>query len=259
MSTGYNPYDPSLDPRKSFAVTNIVLLNSEAHRSLRVQTKASAAYGDNRRFVQVVINEFPHLVLHYPILLSKDADTGAFFCGAMLGFDEGENLFLDESKGHRTYRPLNLQRMPFYTHGSDLAIDLDHPRVNADKGQALFTEKGEPTTYLESIMSTFRDLRPGMEMTRQFITTLMQLQLVQPIDISLRFDDGATRDLTDLYTVNETALRELPESTIVELFQRNYLKPIYLMIASVKQIAVLGQKKNERLLRGTEALAGRFA
>jgi hypothetical protein len=237
-------------------MTNIVLLNKEEHRGLRVQTKASATYGDNKRFVEVIINEFPHLVLHYPILLSKDSETGAFFCGSMMGFDEGENLFLDESRGHPSYRPLNLQRMPFYTAGSDLAIDLDHPRVNTAKGQTLFAGTGEPTSYLESIMTTFRDLVPGMQMTRQFIQTLLQLKLLEPIDISLRFDDGATRDLIDLYTINQDALRQLPDTTVVELFRRNYLKPIYLMIASIKQIAVLGQKKNEKLLRASEALVG---
>jgi SapC len=239
-------------------VTNIVPLNTEAHRSLRVHSRAAAEYGDSQRFVQVIVTEFPHLVLHYPILFSKDADTGAFYCGAMLGFDAGENLFLSEGKGQESYRPLNLQRMPFYTAGSDLAIDLDHPRVNTSKGQPLFDDKGVPTAYLESIMATFRDLRPGMEMTRQFIATLMQLKLVEPIDISLRFDDGSTRDLIDLYTVNQDALRELPDATVVELFRRGYLKLIYLVIASVKQIAVLGQKKNQRLLQGTEALAGRI-
>ena len=60
-------------------MTNIVPLNSLIHRSLRVYGAASARYGDNQRFVQVVVAEFPQLVLHYPILLSKVADTGVFF------------------------------------------------------------------------------------------------------------------------------------------------------------------------------------
>src|SRR5665213_1621117 len=169
-------------------MSNIVVLNSQDHRSLRVQPEASALFGDNQRFVQVVITEFPLLVVHYPILFSKDAATGAFYCGAMLGFDAGENLFLHEGKGHETYRPLNLQRLPFYAAGNDLAIDLDHPRVSTDKGKQLFTEKGETTRYLESIMGAFRDLQPGMEMTKVFIATLMKLRLVEVIDISVSFD-----------------------------------------------------------------------
>ena len=67
---------------------------------MRVHAQAAAHYGDNQRFVPVVVNEFHALAMHYPILFSKDADTGQFYCGAMLGFDEGENLFLDEHRSH---------------------------------------------------------------------------------------------------------------------------------------------------------------
>ena len=238
-------------------MTNIVPLNSETHRSLRVYGGASARYGDNQRFAQVVVGEFPQLVVHYPILLSKDADTGAFFCGAMLGFDRNENLFLKEGKGHEGYRPLNLQRMPFYAAGADLAIDLDHPRVGAESGQALFTASGQPTMYLESIMQAFRDLKPGMEMTKLFIATLLQHKLIEPIDISASFDDGTKRNLADLYTINQDVLRDLPDPVVLDLFRRGYLRLIYLMIASLKQIGELATKKNA-LARGGETLSARM-
>ncbi|HEY1725106.1 MAG TPA: SapC family protein [Steroidobacteraceae bacterium] len=238
-------------------MTNIVPLNSQTHRSLRVNGAASARHGDNQRFVQVVVGEFPLLVVHYPILFSKDADTGAFFCGAMLGFDQGENLFLAEGTEHQGYRPLNLQRMPFYTAGEDLAIDLDHSRVGAEQGQALFTEAGQPTMYLESIMQTFRDLKPGSEVTRIFIATLLQHRLIEPVDIGAQFDDGSRRDLRDLYTINQSVLKDLPDAIVLELFRRGYLRLIYLMIASLKQIAELAKRKNALMLRGSESLSAR--
>ena len=157
-------------------MSNIVLLDSQSHRKLRVHAQAAAHYGDNQRFVAVVVNEFHALAMHYPILFSKDADTGQFYCGAMLGFDAGENLFLDEHRSLSAYRPLNLQRGPFLTAGSDLAIDLDHPRVASSGDQQLFTEAGEPSSYLQSIMGLMRDLRPGLERTRVFIDTLARSQ-----------------------------------------------------------------------------------
>jgi SapC len=229
-------------------MTNIVVLNSLAHRDVRVQAEASARFGDNQRFVPVVIAEFPLLVTHYPILFSKDTDTGAFFCGAMLGIDEGENLFLKDGKGHEGYRPLNLQRAPFFVAGEDLAIDLDHARIVAREGQALFNDKGEPTPYLESIKAAFQQLKPGAEMTKRFIETLLKLNLLEPIDIVLGFDDGSKRNLADLYTVNQDVLRKLPDAAVIELFRRGYLQLIYLLIASLKQIPVLAQKKNDRFL-----------
>lgn len=228
-------------------MTNIIPLDSQAHRSLRVHAIASAKYGDNQRFVQVIVSEFPHLVVHYPILLSKDATTGAFYCGAMLGFEEGENLFLKNGEGHEGYRPLNLQRVPFYAYGSDLAIDLDHPRVTADEGELLFNVQGGPTRYLQSIATTFGELKPGIEMTKRFIDTLMELKLVEPVDFEMEFDDGSARVVTGLYTISQDALRDLPDATVVELFRRGYFKPIYLMIASLKQVQVLAQRKNDWL------------
>lgn len=235
-------------------MANIALLNNHDHRGLRVQTGAAARYGDNQRFVAVIIGEFPYLAAHYPILLTKDQNTGGFFAGAMLGIDEGENLFLDE-RGMETYRPLNLQRGPFFTAGNEVAIDLDNPRLEAG-GKPLFTDGGEPTQYLQSIMALFRDLKPGLEMTRIFVETLVNLKLVEPIDIDLGFDDGSKRQLTGLYTVNQEALAKLPDAAVIELFRKGYLQLIYLMIASLKQVPVLARRKNNALLKPSAQLLG---
>ena len=228
-------------------MTNIVKLNTQEHRALCVHAGAAARYGDNQRFVPVIVGEFPHLAVHYPILLTKDSETGAFFAGAMLGFDEGENLFLD-GRGMETYRPLNLQRGPFFTAGGDIAIDLDNPRVG-EGGRALFTESGEPSAYLQSIMALFRDLNRGLEQTKVFVEKLAALKLIEPVDISVAFDDGDRRTLTGLYTVNQEALRRLDDATALELFRNGALQLVYLMLASLKQVPVLAQKKNNALLR----------
>lgn len=237
-------------------MTHIVPLSKETHRSLKVDARASAAYGDNQRFTHVIVNEFPHLVVHYPILFSKDANTGEFYCGVMLGFDEGENLFLDEWRDLEFYRPLGLQRVPFYAHGPDVAIDLDHPRVGVEEGVALFTEFGDPTRYLQRIIWAFQDLSSGIAVTRHFIARLLELKLIEPISVEAEFDDGTSRDCAGLYTVNQDTLAALPDQTVVELFRRGYLRLIHLMIASLKQFPVLARKKNGRILRATESLAG---
>jgi hypothetical protein len=239
-------------------MTQIVPLNKDLHRTLKVDGRASAAYGDNKRFVQVVVNEFPHLLVRYPILFSKDSATGQFYCGAMLGFDEGENLFLEEWGEREFYRPLGLQRGPFYAHGPELAIDLDHPRVGAEGGKPLFDDFGQPTRYLQSIIWAFQDLKPGLERTKVFISRLVELSLIEPIDIEVEFDDGTMRNCAGLYTINQEVLSRLPDAVVVELFRRGYLTLIHHMIASLKQLPLLARKKNGRLLKGTEAL-GAFA
>jgi hypothetical protein len=237
-------------------MTQIVPLNKETHRTLRVDGRASAAYGDNRRFVQVIVKEFPQLVVHYPILFSKDPQTGQFYCGVMLGFDEGENLFLGEWEERELYRPLSLQRGPFFASGTDLAIDLDDPRVGAEVGKPLFTDQGQPTRYLQSIIWAFQDLSPGVEMTKLFIARLLELKLIEPIDVEVEFDDGTMRRCVGLYTIDQEVLSRLPDVVVVELFRRGYLRLIDYMIASLKQVPVMARKRNSRLLQATEGVAG---
>ena len=237
-------------------MTRIVPLNRETHRSLRVDARAAATYGDNQRFTHVVIKEFPLLVVHYPILFAKDANTGEFYCGVILGFDEGENLFLGEWRDLEFYRPLGLQRVPFYAHGTDVAIDLDHPRVGAENGIALFTEAGQPSRYLQRIIWAFQDLSSGIAGSRSFVARLLELKLIEPIAIEAEFDDGTTRDCAGLYTVNQEVLSALADQIVVELFRRGYLRLMHLMIASLKQFPILARKKNGRILQATEGLAG---
>jgi hypothetical protein len=231
-------------------VTNVVVLNSQVHAKLRVHAQPSATLGDNQRFVAIVAGEFAVAALHYPLFFSKDADTGRFYCGAMLGFDANENLLLEEQRGQKIYRPLNLQRGPFYTSGADLAIDLEHARVASSGETALFDERGEASAYLKSVIDLMNDLKIGAERTKQFIDGLLQLKLIEPLSLNVNFDDGSRREITGLYTVNHDGLKALPDAQVLDLFRRGYLQLIYLQLASLSHVSTLARKKNLGFLGG---------
>ncbi len=98
-------------------------------------------------------------------------------------------------------------------------------------------------------MGLFQNLRPGLAQTKIFIETLLKAKLIEPIDINLAFDDGTKRQLEGLYTVNQDALKKLADARHRGFLPAGYLQAIYLMIASLKQVPVLAQKKNARLAR----------
>jgi hypothetical protein len=228
-------------------VSNIVPLDTSIHRELRVDAGAARLYGDGKHLVQVVMREFGFVAAEYPILFGKQSDTGGFFCGAMLGFDEGENLFLKPGGGMDGYRPLNMERGPFFATPTGLAIDLGSPRVGAADGERLFDEMGEPTPYLQRIITIFRELRPGIDETREFIRTMLDLKLVEPIDIDVSFDDGSKSSIAGAYTINRDALAELDDARVLDLFRRGYLHAASLMIGSLNQVASLARRRNDQL------------
>ena len=117
-------------------------------------------------------------------------------------------------------------------------------------------EHGQPTRYLQSIIWAFQDLSPGVEMTKLFIARLLELKLIEPVDVEVEFDDGTMRRCVGLYTIDQEVLSRLPDEVVVELFRRGYLRLIDYMIASLKQVPIMARKKNWRLLKATEGLAG---
>jgi type IV secretory pathway protease TraF len=84
----------------------------------------------------------------------------------------------------------------------------------------------------------------------------LELKLIEPIDVEVELSDGSTRQCVGLYTINQPVLAKLPDEVVVELFRRGYMRLIHYMIASLKQVPVLAQKKNSRLLKATDGLAG---
>jgi hypothetical protein len=234
-------------------MANIVRLDAQAHRGLKVRAGPSASLGDAQRFVSVIPGEFTQMATVCPLFFSKDAETGAFYCGAMLGFDEGENLFLDED-GYQGHRPLSLQRMPFYTAGDSLAIDLDHPRIGQADGTEVFDADGGPTSYLESIIASFRQLHAGQEQVRLFIDTLLRLDLIEAVDLDIAFDDGAHHHIQGLYTIARDRLEGLGDPDALDLFRRGYLLLIHAMMISQKQLPALIERRNARKLRESAGL-----
>lgn len=191
----------------------------------------------------MVVSEFSRLATQCPIFLSKDVDTGAFYCGAMLGFDESQNLLAADWEAYQGYRPLNLRRRPFFLSGDQLAIDLDDPTVGST-GDRLFEPDGSPTDRLQAVRHVFEELRENMSATRALIDDLVKHRLLTPIEIDLAFDDGAQQQLQDLYTIDQAALLALPEPIVLDWFKTGRLFLIDAMILSVRQVAALANRRN---------------
>src|SRR5450830_266803 len=110
-----------------------VLLNNVDHKDLRVVTARGVAYGDGVMSALTFPDEFRTLQAHYPIVFRKLQDGGGFQALALFGFEEGENLFLEDGGWDAPELPLTIERQPFLigVDGEDLMVhvDLDSPRI----------------------------------------------------------------------------------------------------------------------------------
>jgi hypothetical protein len=220
------------------------LLNSESHKTFRMRVDSGVPF---QNFVMISIGEFPAASSSCPIFLAKDAVTGDFYAAALFGFQAGELLADSAVRGKPDFTPLEIQRQGFFTSDQNIAIDPAHPRFGAGATIALFEEDGTPSNALRKIQRVTGQLATGIEATRSFISELLRLKLVEPVDISLQFDDGQSLTLDGLYTVSRDGLNDLDDSAILALFRSGYLQAALCMTFSLNQVAILAQRRNERL------------
>ncbi len=217
-------------------------VNSDTHATVRLRP----ANAGRAPFVRVVLSEFAAASVACPLLLSKRLDTGAFYVGALLGFKPGECL-IDSPDGKPAFSPLESAREGFFAVEDDIALDSAHDRFASAGGESLFDGEGRPTAALKAAQSALGRLMAGEEATEAFIAKLLSYRLVEPIDVSLTFDDGEKLRLEGLYTVSLDALGELDDAAVRDLFRAGHMQCAYAMITSLQHIALMARRRNERL------------
>ena len=233
-----------------------VLLNNIEHKSLRIITRRAAEYGDAVMYVATFPAEFRNLQSCYPIVFHKRQDNGAFQPLALFGFEEGQNLFLNDSGWEASYIPLVIERTPFLIGRGPAAgggapelvvhVDLASPRVSTTEGEELFREYGGTTEFLDRMTSVLSAVHEGLESTPAFVAALTDLDLLESFVLDVDLDDGAQHRLAGFYTINEDRLRSLSGAQIAALHERGMLAPIYMAIASMGHLRTLIERRRVR-------------
>lgn len=247
-------------PEDSQQKSNVVALNNESHRNLTVITKRGAEYGEATHLVPVVANELRNLVLEYPVCITKDPNTGQFSLCALLGFEPGENLYLQGDSWGAQYLPMHIRRQPFMVgyknpqaadgddRGAVITLDLESKRVRKEggEGERLFDDEGNNTPFMQEVSDLMGQLMAGMESTAVFLKALADNDLIEPAHINVQFATGEQKRYEGLYTVNEEKLQKLDADKLVYFHQHGYLQAAYWLGASMGQVRKLIQIKNQK-------------
>jgi len=227
-------------------------LNKEKHRGLRIRTGYGASLGDDVMYVMTFPAEFRDIQSCYPIVFTKDPNTGGFFAAALLGFESDQNLFLKGDDWDASYVPVVARRQPFLiaTSGKEgnenamVSVDLDHPRVGGDDGEALFDAEGNATEFLKEKVSLLEKLHGGMKHGNGFIEALVQNELLQEMVLDIAFNNGEKKSVQGFYTIAEENLFQLKGDVLESLNQAGYLQPVFMAVASLSRIRDVIERRN---------------
>ncbi len=242
---------------------NHALLNNAEHAELKVITERAARYGDGIMHSPVFPFELRNVQACYPIVFRQDAADN-FSLLALFGFEQGENLFLDEFRGWcAPYIPAMVRREPFLIgyqqadgEGSQrirlLSIDLDHPRVSTEHGEPLFQPLGGHTPFLENMADLLESIYLGLEHGRTFVAALRRHDLLESMTLEIELQDGSRNQLIGFHCLDEEKIQGLSAEALGELQANGFLMPMFMVLASLGNLQALAERKNAKLARGRQ-------
>lgn len=248
-------------------MSNHHVLNNAEHLELRVRTEPGAELGDGVMACLTVPAEFRQLQGEFPIVFRRDIESGRFAAMALMGFEQGENLFLDGARWTARNRPLALAIQPFLIgrpargdgegEGEDggedggeaqVHVDMDHPRIaTGGEGMRVFGDDGRPTPYLEDIAQRLGALHAGYQESAAFFAALERHDLLEPFSLEVPLRDGSRHALVGFHIINEDRLAALDGAALAELSGAGHLAAIFMAMASQAQFAALAARKNARV------------
>ena len=231
-------------------------LSFEQHKTLGYVEKYGSEYGHQVGAVMILPNEFAKVQRELPIIFRKDAETGRFFPVALLGFEEHENLFLNESSTWSSrYIPLAVRQGPFLIGLQQqeaeqrLAIyaDLNDSRIQQNAAPALFNADGNASATLNEIRNILSARHKASELLESMIEAFLKHDLLERVRLEIVLANEATIKFDAGYTVHIEKLMALENDAVVELHKSGFLSLAYNVADSVNNIQRLIDIKNVKM------------
>jgi hypothetical protein len=232
-------------------MSNIVSLNFDKHSHLQVQASLRHSSAINQHLMPLVPSEFGRASTCFPIVITKNVDTGQFTFSAMMGFQAGENLFVREGRWDADYEPLQIQRQPFFV-GNDgdskvVCFDSESAALSSDTGEPLFKSASQPSDYLLTVQQILSELMNGEMASEELLTQLSNLELLTPFSIDIEFNDKTKQTVQGAYMIDEKKMTELDDETVLRLYRSGVITQIHNLQSSMHQLPNLIARKNRML------------
>ena len=227
----------------------IVPLNSKLHSGKKIKPLGSFKFAEKQNIASLIIGEFYRTAGIYPIVFVKTGDM--FMPFALLGFKQGENLFIDENgQWKASYIPAVIRRYPFVLGKTEkrddmmLCIDEESGMLSDDEGEALFDAEGKPSKIVENAREFLTEVHRSGEFTNKFAKELTDRELLSPLEIKIT-EAGETMNVAGCLAVNEKRFNELDDEDFLKLRKMGALPLIYAHLLSLNQLNELIQMKQK--------------
>ena len=136
----------------------VVPVTKENHSHLFVKGTDNFLFAKDFHIAPIALKEFFRAAAYYPIIFLEEPSSKEFRPVALLGLQQGENLYIDDQgKWLVPYVPAAIRRYPFTLAPTQdpnqflICVDEESELVGTEEGNPLFTAEGELSETKEHV------------------------------------------------------------------------------------------------------------
>lgn len=216
---------------------NPVALDKREHQEYSLSDKLDFSFAEDVNAVPINLIELPNIMQSYPVAFSATTPSTPL---AILGLKDGENLFVND-KGEwleNTYIPAYVRRYPFIfaqdNNGEKLTLCIDDATqvLAKNKKRPLFDKEGEPTDMVKSTLEFCKSYQIAAQQTMEFAEAIDKAGILEERHAEIKTSDGRVMSLSGFRQVNERALKDLSDDTILKWHKNYWMRFIYAHLLS---------------------------
>ncbi len=201
--------------------------------------------------VPVSFTEFTVACRDYPLVFAS-ADGGKTFAPvAVLGFADGENLFLvDGAWDRNAYLPAYVRRYPFCmarvnfdkVEQAERLICVEKGFLD-DDGELMFDAEGKSLAKWQPIEKLLQEYEADLERSREMASILADYALLESFAMQAQTKTGVSMNVSGMYRVDEKKLEFLNAAQHRNLIKKGIMGRIYAHLISIDNFARLLDRK----------------
>ena len=222
------------------------IINQEQHKTKALKEINALPQTKGMISSPIGFNEFYEACRDYPIFFAKDKDN-KWFSTALLGYKEGENLFVDKKGKWKElhYIPAFIRGFPFILvnqeNKKEMVVSIDSEYLDEKKSsKKLFDENGNNSEFLNNVIGFLNQYYTDSLSANEFIKQLETWELLEEKVVNITNSKKEKFTLGGFFIVNEEKLKHLSKKKKDDICAKDAYSLITAHLISLSNIQKLG-------------------
>lgn len=244
------PRKPNTKKQGKTMYKNLVLLDKEKHKDLKINPIQNLFFAKNLNFIPTLAQEISHISSAFPVVFTGD-EKPSLVTLVGLGVD---NLALNqEGKWITSYVPAMLRKYPFHLAATQenldnkvILIDEDSELFSKVSGTSLFNENGEAGESLENAKKFLVGFEQQAVSTAAIIATIVKADILEDREIAVGEGEDKKILVNGFKIIDTEKLYALSDDILADWARKGILRFIDEHVKSLAHIENLFKLANAR-------------